>query len=102
MRLAIPLGLGLALFAGFARADSGRPADGYPPVLVNNAEIRVLPRTRADRQYQLYVGLPASFLTSPEKKYPVVFVTDGYYDFQGVLSTYSNLYWDKLVPEMIV
>jgi uncharacterized protein YciI len=48
------------------------------------------------------VGLPASFRTSPEKKYPVVFVTDGYYDFQGVFSTYSNLYWDKLVPEMIV
>jgi predicted alpha/beta superfamily hydrolase len=102
MRLTLPLGVGLACIATVVRGDGDRPAGGYPPVLVNNAEIRVLPRTREDRQYELYIGLPASFSTSPFRKYPVVFVTDGYYDFQGVLSTYSNLVWDKSVPEMIV
>jgi hypothetical protein len=102
MRFATPLAFGLACTAAFARADGDRPEGRYPPVVVNNAEVRVLPRTREDRQYQLYVGLPASFRTSPERRYPVVFVTDGYYDFQGVLSTYSNLFWDKSVPEMIV
>ena len=41
-------------------------------------------------------------MTSPTRRYPVVFVTDGYYDFSGVASTCSNMVWDKSVPEMIV
>jgi predicted alpha/beta superfamily hydrolase len=96
------LAIGLACVAAVIRSPGASAGDGYPPVLVKDAEIRVLPRTREDRQYELYIGLPASFRSSPGRKYPVVFVTDGYYDFSGVASTYSNMVWDKSVPEMIV
>jgi predicted alpha/beta superfamily hydrolase len=96
------LAMGLVCAAAATRVFCASAGDGYPPVLVKDAEIRVLPRTREDRQYELYIGLPASFRTSPRRKYPVVFVTDGYYDFPGVASTYSNMVWDKSVPEMIV
>ena len=74
----------------------------YPPHVVPNSLLRVLPRTRPDRLYQLHIGLPESFRDHPEKKYPVVFVTDGYWDFTTVVATYSNMFYGKNVPEMIV
>ena len=78
------------------------PAPAYPPHIVPNTELRVLPRTRPDRQYQLHIALPSGFREHPEKKYPVVFVTDGYYDFTTVVAIYGNLVFGKNVPPMIV
>jgi enterochelin esterase-like enzyme len=77
-------------------------AVSYPPHVVPNTELRVLPRTRSDRLYQLHIALPGSFREHPEKKYPVVFVTDGYWDFTTVVATYGNMVYRKNVPEMLV
>ena len=49
-----------------------------------NTQVRVLPVTGQGRQYQLYVGLPGSYFTNPAKRYPVVYLTDGYWDFAKV------------------
>jgi len=77
-----------------------------PPVAIpyvkTDGEIRVLPRTRPDRQYQLYIGLPASFGKDPVKKYPVVYVTDGYWSFSTIRGIYWGLLYDKTLPEIIV
>ncbi len=106
MRAIKALGLCLACvsMAGGIVAEGGTDSASraYPPQILRDTEIRVLPRTRPDRQYQLHIGLPASFKANPTKKYPVVFVTDGYYDFPLVLATYSNLTYDRTVPEAIV
>lgn len=87
---------------GLLRADVPAATRIYPPYVVPNTELRVLPRTRPDRLYQLHIALPASFHEHPEKKYPVVFVTDGYWDFTTVVATYGNMYYGKNLPEMIV
>jgi len=65
-------------------------------------EIRVLPRSRPDRLYQLKIQVPASFREHPEKKYPVIFVTDGYWCFQGVCEVCVGLTKGKHLPEVIV
>jgi uncharacterized protein len=54
----------------------------------------------ADRR--ITIGLPASYETSPSKKYPVLYLLDGDYlfdPFSGALS--YGVYWDDL-PEMII
>jgi predicted alpha/beta superfamily hydrolase len=84
------------------RAETGPAAPAFPPHVVPGTELRVLPRTRPDRLYQLHIALPASFRDHPEKKYPVVFVTDGYWDFTTVVATYGNMVYGKSVPEMLI
>jgi predicted alpha/beta superfamily hydrolase len=49
----------------------------------------------------LFVGLPASYATEPTKRYPVVYVTDGYWDFQKVTTIHGPLVYDKYAPEFI-
>jgi hypothetical protein len=73
-----------------------------PGALFAESEIRVLPRTRPDRRYQLQIGLPASYKADPTRKYPVIFMTDGYFNFLGLTDIYNGLVFDKTIPEMII
>lgn len=81
-------------------ADPAKPA--YPPHTIANSELRVLPRNEAGREYQLHVGLPASYAASPSRRYPVVYVTDGYWDFERLVTIRGALVYDKVVPEFII
>lgn len=64
--------------------------------------VRSLPKTRPDRQYALFIGLPESFGKEPGRRYPVVIVTDGYWDFTTVVAMYRELHYDETLPEMVV
>ena len=82
---------------------SGSPAEPkFPPHAIPNSELRVLPRNAAGRQYQLHIGLPGSYAKDTTRRYPVVFVTDAYWDFQKVEAIRGSLVYDKVVPEFIV
>jgi predicted alpha/beta superfamily hydrolase len=61
----------------------------------------VLPPNEAGRHYQLHVGLPASYGKEPSRRYPVVYVTDGYWDFAKLTTIHSSLVYDQVVPEYI-
>lgn len=74
---------------------------GLPGYVIPRSEIRTLPVNAAGRQYALYVGLPASYATETNKRYPVVYVTDGYWDFQKVTAIHGPLVYDKYAPEFI-
>ncbi|CAD0001220.1 alpha/beta hydrolase [Flavobacterium salmonis] len=51
---------------------------------------------------RITIGLPASYETSPSKKYPVLYLLDGDYLFDPFLGAINyGVYWDDL-PEMIV
>jgi len=77
-------------------------APSYPPHIVPNSELRVLPRNAAGRHYQLSIGLPGSYSKETAKHYPVVYVTDGYWDFQKLEAIRGALVFDKVVPEFII
>lgn len=77
-------------------------APAYPPHVIGNSELRVLPKTAAGRHYQLSVGLPASYAQNPDRRYPVVYVTDGYWDFQKLDAIRGSLTFDKVAPEFII
>jgi uncharacterized protein len=57
---------------------------------------------KLNEKREITIGLPASYLTNPTKKYPLLIVLDGDYlfdPFQGALN-YGG-YWDDL-PEVII
>lgn len=92
---------GLAGAAGAtSAADAARPA--FPPHTIGNSELRVLPPTAAGRHHQLHVGLPGSYAKETNRRYPVVYVTDAYWDFQKIEAIRGGLVYDKVVPEFIV
>ena len=72
------------------------------PYTLSNTEIRALPHSANGRDYTLYVGLPGSYATSPSRSYPVVYITDGYWDFHLLCWATGNLVVDGQVPECIV
>ena len=109
MKLLIPvksLALLLALLAGLAgpaRAASAPPAaPTFPPYAIEHSQLRVLPPTADRRQYELQIHLPASYASEPHRRYPVLYVTDGYWDFPTMQTSYNNLVYDRTVPEFII
>lgn len=83
-------------------AVAAGPAPAHPPHTIGNSELRVLPRNAAGRHYQLSIGLPASYAKETARRYPVVYVTDGYWDFQKLDAIRGSLVFDKVVPEFII
>jgi uncharacterized protein len=73
----------------------------YPEYVLGGTELRTLPRSADGRDYMLYVALPYSYSTEPQTKYPVVYVTDGYWAFTRMVGLYGSLWYDKVVPEFI-
>jgi predicted alpha/beta superfamily hydrolase len=78
------------------------PAPAPAAVSIANSQLRPLPRAANGRDYQLYVGLPAAYASHPEKRYPVLYLTDGYWDFPLLSAIYGNLYYDQVLPEIII
>jgi len=52
--------------------------------------------------YELVISLPASYKNSPDKKYPVLYYTDAYWDAPLLSSIYQDLAFDKAIPELIM
>src|SRR5512137_132467 len=90
----------VAVSAGLAPAAEKAPA--FPPHAIAGSELRVLPVNAAGRHYQLSVGLPASYGKETARRYPVVYVTDGYWDFQKLDAIRGALVFDKVAPEFII
>jgi predicted alpha/beta superfamily hydrolase len=88
----------LAVAAVPAFSADKRPLPGY---VIPRSEVRTLPVNAAGRHYALFVGLPVSYATEPNKRYPVVYVTDGYWDFQKITALHGPLVYDKYAPEFI-
>jgi len=88
---------------GCSSQEADPPSRGpFPRQTVAGSEVRVLPRAGNGRAYQLYDGLPDSYEEEPERRYPVLYLCDGYWDFNLVKALAGNLVVDKAIPEIIV
>ena len=85
-----------------AAAAAEPSAAAFPPFALAQTEIRPLPPAADGRHYELEVHLPASYARDPGRRYPVLYVTDGYWDFPTVVVSYDNLTYDRAVPEFII
>jgi len=71
-------------------------------VSLADTEVRSIKSSNTGRDYDIYVGLPASYGQTVGKKYPVLYVLDGQWDFKLLVSIYGGLFYDGFVPEMII
>lgn len=71
-------------------------------VTLPNSEIRQLKSTATGRDYDIYIRLPDEYAPGNGKKYPVIYVLDGQWDFKLLDSIYGGLLYDGFVPEMII
>lgn len=92
----------VVLLASLVTRALAADTPAYPPHTIGNSQLRVLPVQVPGRTYQLHIGLPASYAANPDKKYPVMYVTDGYWDFEKLSTIRGGLVFDKVVPEFII
>ena len=98
-----PHGLSLlALCFCIVTGAQGARAAPYPPVTVPSSEIRTLQSTSTGRSYDLYIRKPADFDRSPDKRYPVLYLLDGQWDFKLLDSVVGGLVYDKWMPDIVV
>lgn len=91
------------LLASLAIASSfAAPPAAFPKHTLGNSQIRDLVRDANGREFRILVGLPYSYESSPTKRYPVLYLCDGYWDFTLVNGLYGNVLYDKAVPEFII
>lgn len=85
------LGLAMILLAAMAvpacsdRADARAPGisdatEGAPYVLAGT-QVWTVPDPVSGRDYEVFVSLPASYESEPQRRYPVLYVTDADYAF---------------------
>jgi predicted alpha/beta superfamily hydrolase len=58
------------------------PTDpSVPKYTIDDTEVRTIRSTALEREYRVFVALPESYAREPQRRYPVVYVTDANYAF---------------------
>lgn len=78
------------------------PSASFPEVTIPDTEVRQLKSSATGRSYDIYIRLPDEYKQDRAKKYPVLYVLDGQWDFKLLDSIYGGLYYDGFIPEMII
>ena len=94
--------LALAPFAAQAQAADAPKAQAFPHVVLENTQMRPIHSNATGRDYLLYIAYPDAYASHPDQKFPVVYVTDGYWSFVKLQSLGSSLWYDQVVPPYIV
>ena len=74
----------------------------YKPFVLSNTQTIPMQSKITGRNHELVVVLPSSYASNPNKKYPVLYYLDAYWDTPLLVSTYGNLVYDNVVPEFIM
>ena len=90
--------------AGIACAQSRSEANppAFPKVAIAGSEVRTMKSTSTGRDYDLYIHIPSSYGQDTTRKYPVLYILDGQWDFKLMDSVLGGLVYDKFAPEMIM
>ncbi len=98
--------LACVLFFQAGMACAQQPAathgPGFPKVTIAGSEVRTLKSAATGRDNDLYIHLPSDYTRDTTKKYPVLYILDGQWDFKLMDSVLGGLVYDKFVPEMIL
>jgi predicted alpha/beta superfamily hydrolase len=85
-----------------APQTSESPETTYTNVPILGTEVRQLKSSATGRNYDIYIRPPEGYDQAKAKKYPVLYVLDGQWDFKLLDSIYGGLYYNGFVPEMII
>ena len=71
-------------------------------VTLLHTEVRQFDSPATGRNYNIYIRLPDDYVQDEAKKYPILYVLDGQWDFKMLDSIYGGLLYDGFIPEMII
>ena len=72
-----------------------------PKVELDGTEMFKFTSAIDSQQYVLYIHLPYDSV-KPNKKYPVLYVTDGQWFFNSLYAGYGSLHYDGFIPDLII
>ena len=97
------IGLPLFLALGACAQSTPVPASSTPArVSLPGTEVRQLESSETGRDYDIYIRPPDDYAKDQNRKYPVLYVLDGQWDFKLLDSIYGGLHYDGFVPEMFI
>jgi predicted alpha/beta superfamily hydrolase len=85
-----------------AAQTSEPPTATFHEVIIPGTEVRQLKSSATSRDYDIYIRLPEEYAQDQLKKFPVLYILDGQWDFKLLDSIYGGLHYDGFVPEMII
>jgi uncharacterized protein len=88
----------LSVPANISSAESA----AYPRITIPGSELRTMKSTSTGRTYDLYIRKPADYEKIKDKKYPVLYLLDGQWDFKLLDSVIGGLVYDKWMPDILV
>jgi hypothetical protein len=95
--------LSAAALAALSAAVAVRAAEAPVPYVLQDTAVHTLHAARLDRDYEIDVALPPSYASSPQRHYPVVFVTDAPYAFPLTRAIAARVGGhSKALPEFIL
>jgi predicted alpha/beta superfamily hydrolase len=65
-------------------------------------EVRAIHSEVTGKDHELIFGLPPSFAKEPTRRYPVLYLLDGQWDFALLAALSGGLRYDQVMPEMLI
>jgi len=93
----LPLGI-----SACAQQTHGSPSSTFDHVTLPGTEVRQFESSATGQSYDLYIRIPEEYEQNQAKKYPILYLLDGQWDFKLLDSIYGGLLYDGFVPEMII
>jgi uncharacterized protein len=92
----------LVALAAATAAPQAPAHPAHPPFTLERTEQRPLDAPVNNQHYLLSIALPPSYEKEKSRRYPVVYLLDGYWDFPALYHMQGGLLFDKAVPEHIL
>lgn len=83
-------------------AHHGNARTGDQRFTLDNTRYHQIESRHTRILHELIVSLPDSYATEPDRKYPVFYYLDAYWDTGLINGIYNNLRFDNVIPEMIL
>lgn len=95
--------LALAPLSYAEQAEKTEPkTDWSKKYVLENTHTIAMHSEHTGQDHELIVALPYSYGDKPDKKYPVLYFMDAYWDMPLLSASYGSLYYDNLIPEFIM
>jgi len=81
---------------------ASKVAAGPRKFVISRSEIIEMASQETGRQYEISVAVPESYAQEPDRRYPVVYLLDGQWDFPLVHTLAGGLRYDKVIPDLFI
>jgi predicted alpha/beta superfamily hydrolase len=99
--LVVVVAFSLGLLGSALAQEKSRGSEGpRPTVPILGTELRTITSFIVGQEYELYINLPRGYQDT-SKKFPVLYLLDGQWDFPLVNAVFGEQYYDGFVPALV-